>query len=177
MSYWVNGVLLTAAFVIVAVAFAHPQVVARLESPTTALTITGLMAFGQLISVWQLVRIWRAADRHVSRGGRRFWAGAAKVMVLLGALRAVVNLANEEVPTVVNAWRNAAVMAGMPAASVVTMRRGTEIEFAGGIRPGAADMLERVLATTPNARVLHLSSPGGICLRLRQCLMSLLDAG
>ena len=46
----------------------------------------------EVVAVWQLVGIWRSADRHPDRGGRRFWAGVAKVMVFIAVLRKITEL-------------------------------------------------------------------------------------
>lgn len=42
-----------------------------------------------LVTLWQLVGIWRSARYHTSRGGRTMWANAARVMVVIAAVRAV----------------------------------------------------------------------------------------
>jgi hypothetical protein len=55
-----------------------------------------------------------------------------------------------------------AVRAGDPPTHVVrAIRQGSEIEFLGEIDYGSAAALEEVLAQNPQAKVLHLNSPGG----------------
>jgi len=44
------------------------------------------------LSVWQVVGIWRSADRHQQRGGQAIWATLAKVAIVLGLLRLVVGV-------------------------------------------------------------------------------------
>lgn len=44
------------------------------------------------LSVWQVVGIWRSADRHEERGGKPVWAILAKIWIVLGLLRLVVGV-------------------------------------------------------------------------------------
>lgn len=46
------------------------------------------------ISIWQLVGICRSANNHVSATGRRFWATAARVFLVLGLLQAAMQIVN-----------------------------------------------------------------------------------
>jgi hypothetical protein len=50
---------------------------------------------------------------------------------------------------------------GLPAYQIRVLPGGTDIEFRGGIRAGSARKLERILAAVPQAKVLHIESPGG----------------
>src|SRR5437660_1784692 len=79
ISYWGNGFL---ASVVVGVA---ARVVAGLSVDLrTRMTLSVLiLALAIGASVWHLVGVWRSASNHYDRGGRRFWAGAAKLMVLI----------------------------------------------------------------------------------------------
>jgi hypothetical protein len=57
-----------------------------------ALLIAGVMVLAGLeltIVVWQIVGIWRAALKHIARGGERLWAGAALVACILVAMSAI----------------------------------------------------------------------------------------
>src|SRR5262249_61684710 len=86
------------------------------------------------VTVWQFVGIWRSASRHTGRGGRRGWAIAAKIAVVLGALRSIVDLGNvfpvvTEFITMAMGDRN-----GPP--SFRLMRNGTELEVKVGITAG-----------------------------------------
>jgi hypothetical protein len=76
-SYWFVGVGVT---VLMSLGF---NLIALLKDQ-------GLMAaaaFAALyVTVWQSVGIWRSAGNHIRKGGNWFWAYAARLQVILGAL-------------------------------------------------------------------------------------------
>lgn len=161
LSYWVNLVLLAAlAHVFFAVAGELARA-ASLSYHQTALLITILVAMAALIAIWQIVGTWRSSERHTSRGGLKFWATAAKVMLILAVLRGGLEMVTSEVPTAINAWQHAALMSSLPPSNVQPLRGGTEIEFSGGIHNESAARLGAVLDQYPRARVVHLTSDGG----------------
>ncbi|AJX34293.1 hypothetical protein [Burkholderia oklahomensis] len=47
-----------------------------------------------LLNIWWIVGVWRAAARHIDRTGRRFWARAAQVVMVLAAMRIVYGIAS-----------------------------------------------------------------------------------
>lgn len=161
LSYWVNLVLLAAAIRIFFAAAGETNLFATMSYYATAVLITALVSASALVVVWQIVGTWRSSDRHTSRGGRKVWAVTAKIMLILGVLRGGLEYATSEIPTVMNAWRHAAAMSGMPPSEFGTLRGGTEIEFSGGLHAGAAKRLEALLGQNPMARVIHLGSDGG----------------
>jgi hypothetical protein len=161
LSYWVNLVLLTAAIRILFAVVGQTDLFAGVPNHQTAALITALVSASALIAVWQVVGTWRSSDQHVARGGRRFWANTAKVVLVLAVLRGGLEYTTSEIPTVVNAWRVAGVMSGMPSAEFTALRGGAEIEFSGGIHTGTATRLRAILNQNPGARVLHLGSDGG----------------
>jgi hypothetical protein len=161
VSYWLNTVLLGIALALLGFLLARSGILARPPPAAVALTLTALVPLGIVITLWQAIGTWRSARRHVLRGGRRVWAVAAKVMVAVGLVRFAVVLGTQEIPTARNAWTHVALLAGLPAPTAHSLRRGTEVAFAGGIRRGAADILRHGLDAAPTARVLHLDSPGG----------------
>ena len=52
--------------------------------PGLAFSMTVYVGFMVLLHAWQLVGLWRSAERHVERGGKPFLAKAAKVAVVIG---------------------------------------------------------------------------------------------
>lgn len=164
VSYWVNLVLLGLAWQIL-VAIGAAALTATRPSLAidhrTAILLTILVIAPLPVMAWQVVGTWRSSDRHKGRGGKQGWAIAAKVMLVLGGLRAGVELGASTIPTTVNAWRHATLMAGLPPAEFIALRAGREIEFRGGVHPGSAERLQAFLDQHPQARVLHLESPGG----------------
>src|SRR5215469_7738743 len=82
-SYWVNTVFVSLVAALGAklfVQFLSERTQARYASIAalilTALTLT--------IWCWSVVGTWRSASKHVSRGGKLFWARAVQVVIVLG---------------------------------------------------------------------------------------------
>lgn len=157
-SVWVNGLLVNVAAQLIAIVGGLSQDRLHLSDGGVAAMLTALSLTSVAIGSWQAVGIWRSSRRHVVRGGKRVWAAVAKLVVVLSSTWSVYALATQSYPIVHNAWS----LARQPAPTAHALRRGTEIEFAGGIRRGAAaEVLRGALDAAPAARVLHLDSPGG----------------
>lgn len=158
ISYWVNGLLATFLVAFAATALAAIQDIPLKLGATLALLV---YAAGSLASAWQLVGIWRSALNHVSRGGKSAWATVAKVLVILGLLRCLGLLFGTYIPQSVEMVSVITGDTQFPAYHIRVLPGGTEIEFRGGLRAGCAKELERVLTAVPQAKVLHIESPGG----------------
>jgi hypothetical protein len=149
VSYFVNGLLM--GFAATAVVFA---ISARLLGEGYApwpgfLAFVGLWGFVLLVSLWQIVGIWRAADNHPMRGGRVFWARVAKFLMIIGALQTAWTFMQNGWPQIKESFL---IVAGDPTVGTFTLRlmnAGTEIEFAGGIPFGAAQELDKLLSAAP----------------------------
>ncbi|MBX6374538.1 MAG: DUF4339 domain-containing protein [Acetobacteraceae bacterium] len=164
-SYWVNTVLLSILVLggLNALDRARGRIESDLEvsAQVYALGATALIGFLALFALWQAVGVWRAASRHPARGGRRLWAVLAKLAVVLQLGQAGLALGVDSAPALLRAWQSTE---PVPVAAFLVrpLRGGAELEFRGEIRPGAAAALERALAgPAREARVLHLTSPGG----------------
>jgi hypothetical protein len=157
VSYWVNGFL--ASFVVAIAAGA----VAAMQADVRTQAALALVAFALAIiaSLWHGVGIWRSASNHFSRGGTHFWAGTAKVMVILGFLSVSGVIWRNYIPQSAELISILAGDTGVPSYQIQVLPGGTEIEFRGGLRVGSAKELERILAAVPQAKVLHIESPGG----------------
>jgi hypothetical protein len=157
VSYWANGFLASFVVAIAAGAVAATQADLRTHAALS------LVVFGVAIiaSAWQFVGIWRSASNHFSRGGTHFWARTAKVMVILGVLSATGLIWRNYIPQSVELLSIIAGDTGMPPYEIRVLPGGTEIEFRGGLRAGSAKELERIFAAVPQAKVLHIESPGG----------------
>jgi hypothetical protein len=83
LSFWVNGVLLNLLvdLALLELIFArHPA------GPPNAygwFAMLALMVSMTIVTVWQLVGIWRSAQRHSARG-RPLWGRLARVAVIIG---------------------------------------------------------------------------------------------
>lgn len=82
VSFWVNDVLLN-----IAVAIILYIIISLLESASIGVALTVLwilLLFSIALGIWQLVGIWRSAEKHKQYTGRRGLAIAAQVLVVLG---------------------------------------------------------------------------------------------
>ncbi|MFC3227905.1 hypothetical protein ACFOGJ_11725 [Marinibaculum pumilum] len=160
VSYFVNGVLL--AFACNLLVRAVPEDVGDLYEPWRGfLTLLAFWLAICGISLWQLVGTWRSAGRHVGRGGRRFWAVLARIMMVVGAIQVALTLTRHAGPQLEMAAR---IAMGDPEIPPYTLRiagDGTEVVMSGGIRFGAADDLAALLDRVPTVRTVQLDSTGG----------------
>lgn len=80
-SFWVIGVLvrLVAAISVVPIT----GLLVKLTPNSDAITLILINGLWAPLSLWQLVGIWRAAERHIRSGGKAIWARLAQAMLLL----------------------------------------------------------------------------------------------
>jgi hypothetical protein len=93
VSFWINGTLLTVLLRVPA-GFLHATFHSLdykslpLDYQTAvSISLLGLFVFSLPFGIWQLIGIWRSAEKRKSWGGRRGWAIAAQVWVVFGWLR------------------------------------------------------------------------------------------
>ena len=86
-SYWVIGSLLTIVVVAIATAVGSMKEMQEFGPRASGFIILAFYGFALPLTLWQLVGIWRSADKHGQRSGKSFWANLAKISVLLGFLR------------------------------------------------------------------------------------------
>lgn len=167
VSFWVNGWLGDIPVVLLALGTA---LAARIPGWLDAAMIGGAAswAIAVLVSIWQLVGIWRSAGRHVGRGGRRLWARLAQASVVLGVVSIVMQLYTSALPQLLEfarIWNGDKALAWH---RVWLLRGGTELAYSGFITFGAASEVRHVLDQAPQVRVLHLESPGGRLIAARR---------
>ena len=160
-SYWVIGSLLTVIVVAITTTIGSnsglPELGAR-ASGTAILVFYGLVA---TLTLWQLVGIWRSADKHSQRGGKAFWAGIAKGMVVLGLLRAAGDFTTQGIPLISDGARLLVGIDNTPPHQIRLLRDGIELELAGGMPFGTTDALIKFLDAAPAVQIIHLNSQGG----------------
>jgi hypothetical protein len=161
VSYWLNGILAAIAISSSAFLFAALAEGAKLKAGAAmALGLTGFLIATSIVVAWQMVGIWRSATRHAAKG-KIFWAGAAKVMVLLGVARSVFGLGGTFVPLIADHIQIAMGDEQIGENYFRLLRNGTELEFVGGLKTGTAKEFERMLEAASQVRVVRLNSYGG----------------
>jgi hypothetical protein len=116
--------------------------------------------------VWQVTGIWRSASRNAAGrrtvGKRPFWAGVAKIALVLGVCSSLYTFYSEGLPQIVEISRIVFLHdPDIAPYSIRVMRNGTEAEIAGGIKYGLAKDFVRTLKAFPHIKVVHLNSLGG----------------
>ena len=159
VSYWVSGFVpgLLVTLVVGIVKPIQETLSLRLSCGLSMF----LFALAIASTVWWLIGVWRSASSHVSRGGRRFWAGVAEAMVVLGFLNISALTYKTYIPQSIEMLSIIVGDFGIPPYQIRVLPGGTDIEFRGGMRAGSARKLERSLAAVPQTKVLHIESPGG----------------
>ena len=159
VSYWVSS--LVSGLLVALVAGTVKPIQEALSLRLSCGLSMFLFALAIASTVWWLIGVWRSASGHVSRGGRRFWAGVAEAMVVLGFLNISALTYKAYIPQSIDMLSIIVGDVGLPPYQIRVLPGETDIEFRGGIRAGSARKLERILAAVPQAKVLHIESPGG----------------
>lgn len=160
-SYWVIGSLLTVIVVAITTAIGSSSGLRELGPRASGTAILVFYGFVVTLTLWQLVGIWRSADKHSQRGGKAFWAGLAKVMVVLGLLRAAGDFTTQVIPLISEGAKLFVGIDNTPPHQIRLLRDGTELELAGGMPFGTTDAVKKVLDAAPAVQIIHLNSQGG----------------
>jgi hypothetical protein len=160
-SYWVIGSLLTVIGVAITTAVGSSSGLRELGPMTSGAVILAFYGFAVTLTLWQLVGIWRSADKHSQRGGKAVWAGLAKVMVVFGLLRAVGDFTTQGIPLISEGAKLFVGIDNTPPHVIRLLRDGTELELAGGMPFGTTDAVKKFLDAAPTVQVIHLNSQGG----------------
>ena len=167
VSYWVINVLggLCAAAIPVAIAAAFASKSGYYPLSLFA-TFTVSWACLLTLACWQLVGVWRSAQRYKvvrhQQGRSAFWGGLAQVAVLFGVLSSTSTTLRHGAPQIIETWRIAFQNdPDIPDYSIRVMRDGTEAEIIGGLKFGLADDFAKILGASPRVKVVHLDSVGG----------------
>ena len=160
-SYWVIGFLLSLTALLITTAMGMSNIWERFGPKVAGAAILGIYCFVIPLTIWQLVGIWRSAQNHTARGGKAFWAGLAKLMVVLGLLRFAVDFKVQVMPIMTESFNLLAGIDNTPAYQIRLLRNGTELELSGGIPFGTADAVKKALDAAPKVKIIHLNSQGG----------------
>lgn len=158
-SYWLHSVCLGAVVPNLLVLAIAPLTAGRSAryGAAAVLLITGL---GLVTWCWSALGAWVSSGRHVQRGGKRFWAIAAKVMLTIGLVSTTVNLIKMRHAYVDYARIALGKQLG-PATTFQLRADGRSLLLEGGINDDTADRLVRTLDAAPDVRTVVLSSTGG----------------
>ena len=158
-SYWVNTVFVSLLLLLGTALFAsffNERTPARY--PAIAVLLVTVVTL--TVWCWSVIGTWRSASKHVSRGGRPFWAIAARIAILLSALRLLSGLITQA-PNWEEDFRVALGEQLGPETSIQLRAGGRSLLVSGGINDDTADKLRQALTHAPRVQTVVLSSQGG----------------
>jgi hypothetical protein len=158
-SYWLNSTLASVAILVVA-NVVNPWVAQEYTARLTSIWVLALTVLGALVLVWSIGGTWFSANKHVERGGSKFWAGAARIALALAMLRAIVQYATIG-PQVAEHIKVASGYQPGPDVTIKLLPDGATARYEGGVNDHAAEQLRRFIDQHPGLRTVVLSSPGG----------------
>lgn len=160
VSYWLNGFLGSIAAAVLALGIG---VAARaVFTPLIGLVaVIGIWVIVAAIAIWQVVGVWRSANRRTAETGRRFWPIAAKLMAVLGIVQLAVNFTGTGVPQIGEMLRIATGDGEIGRRELRVVADGRALHYVGGIGFGAAEDASRALDAAPAVQLVILDSPGG----------------
>jgi hypothetical protein len=160
VSYWVIGFLLNITIGVAMGVFAQTAPMMDMPPRTSGAAIFAVFFLVALFTIWQIVGTWRSAAKHTSRGGSAFWAGAARLALILGALKGIVEY-QKQFPLIKESAYLALGIDRIPPHEIRILADGRELELSGGIDWGTTDEVAAELAKNTNVAIIHLNSIGG----------------
>ena len=88
VSYWLNSFLAN-IFAITLVTMIGASIERSINPFLILLAFVAIYSLLLAITVWQITGTWRSADNHKEKTGRKGWAIAAQVMIILGIIQSV----------------------------------------------------------------------------------------
>lgn len=158
-SYWVN-MLLISMFAPLLGILMLPWLSENFPARYGSAGVLLVTALGIVAWTWAVSGTWASANKHVGRGGKQFWASAAKVMIVMGMLKATLEITNMS-DTLGEHWKIALGGQPGPAVSFQVRADGKSIMLKGGINDDASEALTKALDLAPTVITVVLDSTGG----------------
>ena len=157
-SYWLHSVGVS----LLTVALGHGVTTMSDHVPVRASSSAVVLQFvlGIVMWFWAIRGTWASANRHAERGGRPFWAGLAKFVIVIGAIR-VISQVVISVPAIGEHFEVIGGAEHGPAMQVELLDDGQAMLVSGGFNDGEAQQLDAALDAHPKVHTLVLSSGGG----------------
>lgn len=158
-SYWVNTFLISLFSPLLGILIL-PLLGENAPARYASAAVLILTTLGVVACVWAVSGTWASANKHVSRGGKQFWASAAKAMIVLGIFKTIGDIGNAG-SSFVEHW-NVALGAQLGPPTQMQIRAdGKSLLLKGGINDGTAEELSKALQLAPTVTTVVLSSQGG----------------
>lgn len=159
VSYWVNGVLFTFVINLIVNALQY-DALARSNFRLYVFISFLILTFEFVFWLWFVVGAWRSAENHISKTKRKFWANAAKVMVVFSFIGTAVTYSTNS-----GIYKDFFIIAlGIDEYSeynVTTDKTLKVINVDGHIGYGLTDEVSSLLDKNPDTSTINLESIGG----------------
>lgn len=160
IAYWRNSVLLanlTPWLVATIYPLVNPFSYSLRWDSTVSLVAVPLLL---LVWLWGIVGAMRSANRHASRGGSRFWANVARVVMCIAIIGTTIRM-YYSIPAVKLLAALATDHDSMPKAWVYIVDDGKTLWLQGALGEDSAEEVQRALEANPQVKTVMLSSRGG----------------
>ena len=173
-SFWLNHLLIAGAAgfaLFAAIGWANRRLG---ERPVSLLALVlPVLALVLLVQAWEIAGTWRSARRSRDVLGRPVRAWIVRALLRFDAIGTVLLLIGTIVP------HASAALSGMPfdLPGATVRDGGRRIDVSGPITQASPAQFRRALATAPAARLVRLSSAGGIVVAAREIAIAIRAAG
>jgi len=159
ISFWINVFLLNIG---IRVFEAWLTEASPIENPVAAsqVTVTYLFVALVLIYPWQIIGLWRSANKHAETTTKTLWPGVVKVLVVFGLLGTIGNI-NLSWPMYKDLYKIGFGKDEYGDYKVELTGNNQLIHLKGGLGFGIAKDVEQLIASHPNVNGIILDSIGG----------------
>lgn len=158
-AYWLHAICLGALVPNLLIVCIAPMTAGR-PARYGAAAVLLITAIGLVTWCWAAYGAWVSAAKHVQRGGKRFWANTARVMLIVGLISSVTNMV--KMRHAYADYTHIALGRQMGPESRFEVRvDGRSLLLEGGINDDTAGRLIAMLDASPGVRTVVLSSTGG----------------
>jgi hypothetical protein len=160
VSYWINSTLLSIG--VLALLTGAPWREYVDQSPRLySAAIAGIWSLLAVITIWQIVGTWRAANAYAEASRRRLWEVLAKIALIISLVASAEAFVFTGIPQLIEYAKLAAGQDPLGTYRLRILKSATELEIAGSIVFGLTDDVRRLLDAHPTVKVIHLNSDGG----------------
>jgi hypothetical protein len=158
VSYWVNSFL--GNMISMSVIYWISSSIGNSLNPNVLLVgITSIYGLVFMIGIWQITGVWRSAANHKEKTGRKGWATAAQVMMVIGLIQMI--------PVAQNAIKQITELAKVATGTdnfskfELNLISDRTLELSGYLTYGLIEEFENYMKYNSGIKTIQLSSLGG----------------
>lgn len=133
-----------------------------IKNPVISSQVTIIFSFIALAFIypWQLIGLWRSANRHLKETKKGFWAGTVKVLIVLGFFVTLGDI-NNSWPIYKDIYQIGFGKDEYGDYRIEVINDGSIIHLKGRLGFGISDEINHLIAIHPNIKGIILDSIGG----------------